>query len=93
MKLVTGKDGATLQLQGAWHDDPCELREVLAECAATGKGLTVDLTHVTSAGNPLVALLLLAHGWFEVHGGFKIIGIGRELAATFRHKLVAHVLH
>ena len=54
--------------------------------------VTVDLNGVSDLGNSLVATLLLAHGWFTSHTGFRIIGANDAVRATFRNKLAEILL-
>lgn len=81
-----------LQLSGGWNDDSSDLRAALARAVSDGVSLTVDVSEVTHAGNTFVALLLIAKGYFEAHGGFAVTGASRSLRADFRRRLAESLL-
>ncbi|MCE9657609.1 MAG: WecB/TagA/CpsF family glycosyltransferase [Burkholderiales bacterium] len=68
------------------------LRNALAECAALGSRLTIDLSRVGAVANPVAAVLLLAKGWFGERGGFEVVGAGPAAEADLRRLLCARPL-
>ena len=90
IELLPTAGGRALRLGGDWRDErrlPA-LRSALAQCAADGAPLRVDLAGVSAVGSAFSGLLLLAGGWFERHGGFEIVGVTPRLAAGLHRKLV-----
>ena len=87
--------GHVLRLSGDWRSDGGveALRSALTKCAAgRGAPLQVDLAGLAGLGNASTALLLVARGWFDAHGGFEITGASPVLAAGLRRGLVADAL-
>ena len=87
--------GHVLRLSGDWRSDGGveALRSALTKCAAErGAPLQVDLTGLAGLGNASTALLLVARGWFEAHGGFAVTGASPVLAGGLRRGLVADAL-
>ena len=81
--------GHMLVLSGDWrgHGGLPALRTALAACAAESVPLTIDIAGVTGMGNTVTALLLVAQGWFQAHGGWRVIGARAETAAALRRRL------
>ncbi|MBC7482174.1 MAG: WecB/TagA/CpsF family glycosyltransferase [Rhizobacter sp.] len=84
-----------LRLSGDWRSDGGveALRLALTKSAAEwGASLQVDLAGVTGLGNASIALLLVARGWFDAHGGLDVTGASPVLTASLRRGLVADAL-
>ena len=84
-----------IRLSGDWRSDGGveALRSALTKCAAgRGAPLQVDLAGVTGLGNASIALLLVARGWFDAHGGLDVVGASPVLTASLRRGLVADAL-
>ena len=84
-----------IRLSGDWRSDGGveALRSALTKCAAgRGAPLQVDLAGVTGLGNASIALLLVARGWFDAHGGLGVVGASPVLTANLRRGLVADAL-
>lgn len=96
-KVDLVRSGASIRLQvsGAWAEgvDPRDLRAAFAECAAEEKRtICVDLCNVERLNVAVVALLLLAKGWFERRSGFEIVGVTDPIASSLRRKLADRAL-
>lgn len=90
----TATDGRALRLVGDWR---CQerlpaLRAALALCAAEGTQLRINVAGVTAIDSAFTALLLVARGWFEQHGGFEIVGATPRLIEVLRRKLASDAL-
>jgi N-acetylglucosaminyldiphosphoundecaprenol N-acetyl-beta-D-mannosaminyltransferase len=83
--------GHALHLGGDWRgaDGIAMLRTALARCAADEAPLIVDLAEVSGVGDGAIALLLVARGWFEAHGGWELTGANDAVTTTLRRKLAA----
>lgn len=93
LEVLRAPQSTTLALHGCWRRaDLSALREALTQCAATESRVTVDLSGVAAVDNALVAILLLARGWFGARAGFGIVGAIPAVAATFRRKLAEPLL-
>ncbi len=91
--LQRGAGGSTLRLGGLWTDATAALlRTPLAQAAAHGGFLRIDLAQVDDVSSAFVGLMLVAKGWFGARGGFKIVDANAAVTATLRRKLVAHTL-
>lgn len=86
--------GTLLRLDGPWRgrEDADALRAALTRCAAEAERLRIDLTGATALDSPVVALLLVARGWFEGRGGFEVVGASPALRAGLRRGLSATAL-
>jgi N-acetylglucosaminyldiphosphoundecaprenol N-acetyl-beta-D-mannosaminyltransferase len=87
---ISGPGQTTLRLRGAWIDTRGleSFAGHLADCAERETAVIVDLLEVTVVGNRLVALLLVACGWFCSHGGFRVIGATGNVARALHRKAV-----
>ena len=93
VELRPGPMMSTLLLHGSWRrHDPGALRNALAECAARGAGVRIDLSGVTGIGSSFVAILLLACGWFDRRGGFELVGVDAATRSALHRKLVEKAL-
>lgn len=95
IEVSSTHQGHVLRLSGDWRSDGGveALRSALTKCAAARSGpLRVDLAGVTALGNASIALLLVACGWFDGHGGFDVTGASPMLVASLRRGLVADAL-
>lgn len=85
--------GSTLCLHGAWPDAvAAPLRAALSESAARAAPLTIELSDVVSMGPACVALLLIARGWFDAHGGLQLTGASARLSRALRRKMASQAL-
>ena len=83
----------TLALHGSWPDDAVSaLRSALEQTALTGARLAVDLSGVSHAGGTLIALLLVAEGWFGRRAGFRIDAVSPAAGTAFERRLAADAL-
>jgi N-acetylglucosaminyldiphosphoundecaprenol N-acetyl-beta-D-mannosaminyltransferase len=86
--------GHVLRLSGDWRgaDGIVTLRAALARCAADEAAVSVDLAGVSGIGDSATALLLVARGWFDAHGGWALTGASAAVTTTLRRKLAAVTL-
>jgi N-acetylglucosaminyldiphosphoundecaprenol N-acetyl-beta-D-mannosaminyltransferase len=90
--VATTAEASTIALQGSWRGDPAGLRHALADCAGRSAPLIVDLHGVEDVGAPLIALLLVAEGWFASRSGMTVVGASERVARAFRRKMASELL-
>lgn len=88
----TRQGSTTLSLRGVWRNDLSQLREALKQCAYDDASLTIDLSGAVAVSSSLVALMLIAEGWFGGRFGFRVVGANRRIVSTFHRKLADSLL-
>ena len=94
LEVTRTSQGRTLRLRGDWRDAGGieALRAALAQGATDDTNVNVDLAEVTALGGTLTALLLVARGWFDEHGGIDICGASPAVVASLHRNLAADAL-
>ncbi|HWH82053.1 MAG TPA: WecB/TagA/CpsF family glycosyltransferase [Burkholderiaceae bacterium] len=93
LDVLRAEHGTTLRLGGTWIDAELDaLRTALAQCSASDAPLTIDLAEVNELGAEATGLLLVASGWFGARAGFRVAGIGPDVASALRRRLAFRVL-
>jgi N-acetylglucosaminyldiphosphoundecaprenol N-acetyl-beta-D-mannosaminyltransferase len=83
----------TIRLRGDWRrSDVAALGAALDRCVEIGAPVTIDLANSPALGAAVVALLLLARGWFDEHGGIEFVGAPAGLRRQLRNQLATNAL-